>query len=81
MAAKQLMFEDEARKKMRAGVEKLARAVKVTLGPTGKNVVLQIGQKVSILKDCSRESHERRKTRSGYVESDRAEYRTESPFA
>ena len=41
MAAKQLLFDEEAKKKMRAGVEKLADAVKVTLGPTGRNVVLQ----------------------------------------
>jgi chaperonin GroEL len=41
MPAKQLLFDDEAKKKMRIGVEKLARAVKVTLGPTGRNVVLQ----------------------------------------
>jgi len=41
MAAKQLLFDEEAKKKMRVGVEKLAAAVKVTLGPTGRNVVLQ----------------------------------------
>jgi chaperonin GroEL len=41
MPAKQLLFDEEAKKKMRAGVEKLAKAVKVTLGPTGRNVVLQ----------------------------------------
>jgi chaperonin GroEL len=40
MAAKQLLFGDEARRKILAGVEKLARAVKVTLGPKGRNVVL-----------------------------------------
>lgn len=40
MAAKQLVFGDEARRKILAGVEKLARAVKVTLGPKGRNVVL-----------------------------------------
>ncbi len=39
--AKQLMFEDDARRKMRTGVEKLSAAVKVTLGPTGRNVILQ----------------------------------------
>ena len=37
--AKQLMFDDEARKKILAGVKKLAKAVKVTLGPRGKNVI------------------------------------------
>ncbi len=38
--AKQLMFEDHARNKMLQGVEKLADAVAVTLGPTGRNVIL-----------------------------------------
>jgi len=38
--AKQLQFGDEARRSILAGVEKLARAVKVTLGPKGRNVVL-----------------------------------------
>ncbi len=40
MAAKQLVFESEARQKVLSGVEKLSRAVKVTLGPKGRNVVL-----------------------------------------
>ena len=39
--AKQIMFDDRARQKMRAGIEKLARTVKVTLGPAGRNVILQ----------------------------------------
>src|SRR5271170_1832683 len=39
--SKQLIYEDEARAKIKAGVTKLARAVKVTLGPTGRNVILQ----------------------------------------
>lgn len=38
--AKQLMFQDEGRRKLLSGVEQLARAVKVTLGPKGRNVVL-----------------------------------------
>src|SRR3989337_1673679 len=38
--AKQLVFDDEARRKILKGVEQLARAVKVTLGPKGRNVVL-----------------------------------------
>ena len=38
--AKQLLFDDEARRKVLRGVEQLARAVKVTLGPKGRNVVL-----------------------------------------
>lgn len=40
MAAKQLMFEDQARAKMFEGVEKLADAVAITMGPTGKNVII-----------------------------------------
>ena len=38
--AKQLMFEDQARARMLAGVEKLANAVAVTMGPTGRNVII-----------------------------------------
>ena len=38
--AKQLSYSDEARRQILAGVDKLARAVKVTLGPKGRNVVL-----------------------------------------
>ena len=41
MAAKQVMFSDDARHKMVAGVNILANAVKVTLGPKGRNVVLE----------------------------------------
>ena len=39
--AKQLMYSDEARRKILDGIKKLAGAVKVTLGPTGKNVLLE----------------------------------------
>ncbi len=38
--AKQLLFEDHARAKMLKGVEKLADAVAVTMGPTGRNVII-----------------------------------------
>jgi chaperonin GroEL len=38
--AKQLMFEDHARARMLQGVEKLANAVAVTMGPTGRNVII-----------------------------------------
>src|SRR5947207_2403469 len=37
---KQLLFEDHARAKMLQGVEKLAQAVATTMGPTGKNVII-----------------------------------------
>ena len=40
MAAKEVRFSDDARQKMFAGVNILANAVKVTLGPKGRNVVL-----------------------------------------
>jgi chaperonin GroEL len=39
--AKQLLYTDEARKKLLAGAEKLSRAVGITLGPTGRNVILE----------------------------------------
>ena len=38
--AKQIVFEDVARKKLKAGVDALANAVKTTLGPKGRNVAL-----------------------------------------
>jgi chaperonin GroEL len=40
MAAKQLKFTEEARRALEAGVDKLADAVSITLGPRGRNVVL-----------------------------------------
>jgi chaperonin GroEL len=40
MAAKQMVFQEEARQAILEGVEILSRAVKVTLGPRGRNVVL-----------------------------------------
>ncbi|MFH0981315.1 MAG: chaperonin GroEL [Planctomycetota bacterium] len=43
MAVKQLAYEQEARQALARGVEKLARAVKVTLGPRGRNAVLDKG--------------------------------------
>ena len=39
--AKQLLYADEAKRKMGAGLRKLAEVVKVTLGPTGRNVIIQ----------------------------------------
>lgn len=41
MAAKQLIFGDEARQKMLIGINKLAEAVTTTLGPKGRNVALE----------------------------------------
>jgi chaperonin GroEL len=40
MAAKQLQFDETARQALLRGVEKLAKAVKATLGPAGRNVIL-----------------------------------------
>ena len=41
MAAKKIAFENEARAAIRQGVKKLAAAVKITLGPCGRNVILE----------------------------------------
>jgi chaperonin GroEL len=41
MATKQVMFQDAALLEMKKGVSALARAVKVTMGPTGRNVIIQ----------------------------------------
>ena len=41
MPAKQLIFDEEARVALKRGADKLANAVKVTLGPRGRNVVIQ----------------------------------------
>jgi chaperonin GroEL len=40
MAAKELLFDSDARSKLKKGVDALAEAVKVTLGPKGRNVVI-----------------------------------------
>ncbi len=41
--AKQILFTEQAREKIKKGVDKLANAVKVTLGPKGRNVVIDRG--------------------------------------
>src|SRR3954471_16766494 len=41
MGAKQIAFDQEAREAMKRGIAKLAKAVKVTLGPKGRNVIIQ----------------------------------------
>src|SRR6195952_599289 len=43
MASKQLAFADDARAKLLAGASKLARAVRSTLGPRGRNAILDKG--------------------------------------
>ena len=50
MAAKDVRFGGEARDKMLRGVDILANAVKVTLGPKGRNVVLD-GEDLLIMKE------------------------------
>ena len=40
MAAKQLLFEEKARQALLRGVQTLSRAVSATLGPKGRNVVI-----------------------------------------
>ena len=39
--AKEISFNSEAREKLKNGIDALANAVKVTLGPKGRNVVIQ----------------------------------------
>ncbi len=41
--AKQILFDEHARQKIKAGVDKLANAVRVTVGPKGRNVILDRG--------------------------------------
>ena len=38
--AKEILYGEEARKALQAGIDKLADTVKITLGPKGRNVVL-----------------------------------------
>jgi chaperonin GroEL len=53
MAAKELHFDVEARAALKRGVDQLADAVKVTLGPKGRNVVIdkKFGSP-TVTKDC-----------------------------
>ena len=41
MAAKEISFNSDARDKLKSGIDALADAVKVTLGPKGRNVIIQ----------------------------------------
>ena len=41
MSAKQINYSTESRDKLKAGVDALANAVKVTLGPKGRNVIIE----------------------------------------
>jgi len=49
---KQILFDEEARRQLQAGVRKLARAVRVTYGPSGRNVMIEKGlSKASMTRD------------------------------
>jgi len=62
MPAKQIAYSEEARKLLRAGIDTLADCVKITLGPKGRNVVLDksfgppqvCSDGVTIAKDASK---------------------------
>jgi chaperonin GroEL len=41
--AKQIIFDEDVRKALKVGVDKVANAVKVTIGPRGRNVALDKG--------------------------------------
>src|SRR3989344_5011877 len=41
--AKQIIYADQAREKLKAGIDKVANAVKITIGPKGRNVVIDKG--------------------------------------
>ena len=49
MRSKSVYFSEDIRPAFRKGVEKLAKAVKVTLGPSGKNVVISRGNKTPLV--------------------------------
>lgn len=51
MKNKTLQFNSDARKSLKQGLDTLANAVRVTLGPAGRNVLLQKGDKIHITKD------------------------------
>ena len=48
--AKQILFNEEARRALGNGVDALANAVKVTLGPKGRNVIIEKKFKSALLK-------------------------------
>ena len=51
MPAKQIVFNEEARKALERGVDAVANSVKVTLGPKGRNVVIQSPSGPIVTKD------------------------------
>ena len=69
MAAKDVKFGDSARTRMVEGVNILADAVKVTLGPKGRNVVLERSFGSPTVKSASSLSSSRRRADSSRVSS------------
>ena len=63
MAAKQLLFDENARQTLLKGVSKLAKAVAATLGPKGRNVVLD--KKYRLADGDQRRRHGRQGNRTG----------------
>src|SRR5512145_116813 len=65
MAAKQIRYEDDVRERMLAGMNKLANTVRVTLGPRGRNVLIEKSwgsptitkDGVTVAKDIDLEDH------------------------
>lgn len=49
--AKEIIFDEEVMKSLKAGVDKVANAVKKTLGPKGRNVIIQQGLRYTIVND------------------------------
>ena len=60
--AKQIIYGEEARKALQSGIDQLADTVKITLGPKGRNVVLD---KVRRPCDHQRRRHHRQGDRAG----------------
>jgi len=52
MAAKTILYQESARKALEKGMDTLAEAVSITLGPKGRNVVL--GKKIWYSTNCKR---------------------------
>ena len=82
MAAKIITFDEDARRALERGMDQLANAVKITLGPKGRNVVLEkkwgaptiTNDGVSIAKEIELEDphgEDRRGARQGGREEDR----------
>src|SRR5919202_982721 len=58
MSAKQLVFDAEARRQLKTGVDALANAVKVTLGPRGRNVAIDKNRGAQMLKQAATKTND-----------------------